>query len=202
MIISHENKVVYVGVPHTGSTFIHCYLSRFDDLVVDCDNLKHATCLQSLVFNTKGYEFILFVRNHFEYFASEWSLMDRVSDKSLAYIETFRDEQWKNKCIEFKKEKPCFDSFLQKTLSCRDSNSSLFDFYLSDRTHNTILKYENFDESCQLLFKRLGKTYPVGEPKINKSANKPLIKDKHKNLIERVYGKEMEKFGYLRSQNV
>lgn len=202
MIISHQNKIVYIGVPHTGSTFIHSYLSEFDDLFVGDDTLKHATCSQALEFNTKGYEFILFVRNHFEYYVSEWCLMDRVSDRSLTALEAFEDENWRNKCIEFKKEKPCFDSFLHKRLSHRDSNSSLFDFYLSDKTHNIILKYENFDESCRFLFNKLGKTYISNKAKINKSTNKPVISDKNKDLIEKVFAEEMEKFGYLRSQNV
>lgn len=116
MVICHKNKIVYIGVPQTGSTFLHNELSKYDDLFIDNSSLKHGRAPDAIKLGAKGYEFILFVRNHIECQKSDWGLMKRVSNLGIDHINSITIKEWKTKCLNFYKENPNSDKWIMSKL--------------------------------------------------------------------------------------
>jgi len=198
MIICHKNKIAYLGVPQTGSTFLHRELSKYDDLFVDNINLKHGRASDAIKLGAKGYEFILFVRNHIECHKSDWGLMKRVSNLGIDHINSVYPEGWKTKCLDFYKENPNSDKWIMSNLEKKRRGSTIFENYTDNNCHTTYLKYENFEQSCKILFDKLEKPLPDLSKKINSSDGMDLsIKKETIKQIIYIYQNEMEKFNYI-----
>jgi len=199
MIISQENKVAYIGIPHTGSTFIHksCYdvsrLKVYDDL------LKHgkvSDCLKNGA--EKNYKFYLFVRNPIEWVKREWALLHKVASwNDIDYIKKQKETRWKNKCLDFYKNRPSIDNFI---ISYIDNyyKDSIFDSFIDDDCEVIYLHYEDFTNSCSILFDSLNVPIPNFSKKVNSSEGIDLtIKKSTEQKIASRFRKDMKKFGYM-----
>jgi hypothetical protein len=121
MFISIEKKCIYIGVPHTGSTSIHAYLSEKAGIkgnhvgkkwVVDVDSMKHASLSQIVDFlkpygwNTDGWTVIYTKRNCVDSYLSEFFLMERVADqwKRGERKDIVSDANWQSKIRKWAEE--------------------------------------------------------------------------------------------------
>lgn len=197
MIIDHHNKVVYLGVPQTGSTFIHEACKDNKSIFVDSQNLKHSRASTAMRMGAIGYEYMLFVRNHVDCFKSEWNLMKRVANNGINYIDKMQNGEWKNKCLDFYENNPNIDCYINSKLDHK-INCEKFLWYIDIECHATYLKYEKFQESCSILFNKLKMRPPNTDIKINHSQNTKLdIEEKTKQKIISCFEKEMRIFGYI-----
>lgn len=194
MIISQENKVAYIGMPHTGSSFIHHHCKNVDSLIVEDNIYKHATVSQCLKLGAEeDYEFFIFVRNPVYWMKSKWGLMNRVT-ANQSYTDRQTCQTWKNQCILFKQTNPATDDYILDLLS--DGNIS-FSYYVDHPCSITYLKYERFEESCEILFKKLNVPLPDLSKKINSNEGMDLtIKKETEEKIKLYFSQEIKQFGY------
>ena len=194
MIISQENKVAYIGMPHTGSSFIHHHCKDVDSLIVEDNIYKHATVSQCLELGAEeDYEFFIFVRNPVCWMKSKWGLMNRVT-ADQSYIDRQTCQEWKNKCISFKETEPNIDDYILCLLSSEDIS---FTYYIDYPCSITYLKYERFEESCEILFKKLNVPLPDLSKKINSNEGVNLnIKKETEEKIKLYFSQEIKQFGY------
>jgi hypothetical protein len=198
MIISQENKVAYIGMPHTGSSFIHHHCKNAGSLMVEDNIYKHATVSQCLELGAEeDYEFFIFVRNPVCWMKSKWGFMKRVT-ASQSYIDRQTCQEWKNQCVLFEQTNPTIDDHILDLLSGGDIS---FSYYVDHPCNITYLKYERFKESCETLFKRLNVPLPDLSEKINSNEGIDLtIKRETEEKIKLYFRNEIKKFGYLENK--
>ena len=196
MIISYENKIAYIGVPQTGSSFIHAHCRGVDGIFMEENHLKHAKASEAMCRGAMGYEFILFVRNHIDAMKSDWALMNRKAARGEDHLNSLTNEKWREKCLDFYHNKPSIDEFIQSKMI--NGQQRLFTHYVDRECHATYLKYENFKESCEILFGKLKLPVPDLAKRINYTKRTDLeITKETKDKIISNYREEMEMFGYL-----
>ena len=199
MIISQENKVAYIAVPHTGSTFIHKSCHGVNRLKVCDDLLKHgkvSDCLKNGA--EKDYRFYLFVRNPVEWIKREWALLYKVASwNDINYIQKQKQTDWKNKCLDFYKNRPSIDSFIINYIN-NYRKDGIFDSFIDYECDAIYLHYEDFTNSCSILFEALNVPMPDFSKKINSSEGIDVtIKKSTEQKIVSRFRKDMKKFGYM-----
>jgi len=197
MIISQKNKVVYIALPHTGSTLIHNYCKQFDHLIVDDNLYKHASVSTCLGLGAdEDYKFFIFVRNPVDWMKSKWAMMYRMTLVDQSFIDKQTCQEWKDRCISFRQKKPNIDEYILQLAS--GDKVSLFDRYVDFPCDITYLKYENFKQSCETLFEKLGIPVPDLNKKVNSSEGINLnIKKETEEKIKSYFSHEIKKFEYL-----
>lgn len=162
MVICPQTKVVYIGVPHTGCTFIHKHLN-YRDLV----RLKKHDTLSSAkkyMGSLNHYKIVMFIRKPEDYLLSEYCLLERVSEECQHH-----DTEWGRRCKSFVIKGLNPDEWVIRKLH-KIGRQSIFDSYIDVEinSHNLYrLKYECFGRSCAFLFQLLKKPQPDISVRIN-----------------------------------
>jgi len=195
MIIFHKQKIVYIGIPQTASTFIHYHCSNVDDTFYDDNLLKHAKASEATKQGAKDYEYYFFVRNHVSCFESEFALMNRITSKGLNFVNSLKVNSWKNNVLDFYHKKPNINEFVQSKLP---KHGQKFLNYININCKWNALKYEKFDESCKIFFNKVDLPLPDLNKRINNSSDiDHTISFETKQKVTECFYEEMKLFGYL-----
>lgn len=225
MIVSIPKKVIYIGVPHTGSSFFHDHVMRFYDpdtvpfqqlvtgkIYLNSAEKKHYTLSQikKIMTTTLGVthnsfsEFKVFcvTRNPINWILSDYSLMLQARSKWKHFKEEdirssydIAKANWIVNCIKRKNWK--FENHVTQMTSYY--KYSIFKHY-SNIQHENIeyLKFEDFERSYTKIANSLDISLPSFNVVVNKSQynKKQFIDKKTKNMIYDNLEFDFKNFGY------
>lgn len=197
MIISESHRTVYIGFPHTGSTTIHDYCKNFDHLIVDDDIFKHAKVSTVCgLGDYSKYKFYMFIRNPIDWIISKWCMMRRVRKRGLEYIEKQNVKHWRDECLKFYEENPDLNEYTDWFMyNHKKNNTSMFEYYIDQDCDITYLKFEDFRNSCKILFKALGVPEPSKYKRLNQNQYNNIELDNNtKKQLEKLFDQEIKKF--------
>ena len=193
-IIDHDNKLIYIAIPKTGTTSIQAFLQKIisDNSIVVNSNKhnniglsKHSSAktISSIIENYSDYHSIAVIRNPYDWYVS-WF--------------TFRQRDGS----EFSSKNMSFKKYLNKqpmkellSLICDDNDNIIV---------NSIIKYEDGieDQMKNIISKIFSKNITSKIPKLNisekrkKKDYKIYYNDETKKIVEKLQSKTLQKFGY------
>lgn len=224
MILSNTKKIIYISIPHTGSTFI---VRNFVDYDTSIDykfgdpsrNSFNPNPAQTHLFLSEAapylhhpieeYTIILFVRNPVDYFISDYNFMERcrLGNRNSWYSVDIQDYIERKMTIDERvvdhiKWTIDLNSFFYNRPDKEDVLKSIFlpkvdciDYKLPQVV---CLKFENFSESVTYLYEKLNHKIPNLNQKINFSRQwqEKVVKNETRELIYNSFTKDFDLFGY------
>jgi hypothetical protein len=193
-IIDHDNKLIYIAIPKTGTTSIQAFLQKIisDNSIVANVNkpnniglCKHSSAktISSIIENYSDYHSIAVIRNPYDWYVSWFTFRQRdgsgFSSKNMSFKEYLNKQPMK------------------ELLSwiCDDNDNIIV---------NSIIKYEDGieDQMKNIISKKFSKNITSKIPKLNiskkrkKKDYKIYYNDETKKIVEKLQSKTLQKFGY------
>ena len=193
-IIDHDNKLIYIAIPKTGTTSIQEFLPKIisdNSIVVNSNKpnniglCKHSSAktISSIIENYSDYHSIAVIRNPYDWYVSWFTYRQRdgsgFSSKNMSFKEYLNKQPMK------------------ELLSwiCDDNDNIIV---------NSIIKYEDGieDQMKNIISKTFSKNITSKIPKLNiskkrkKKDYKIYYNDETKKIVEKLQSKTLQKFGY------
>ena len=180
MIVSIAHKTIYLGVPHTGSSFIHEYIKnelklkphngsyKDEKWLWDNSNMKHATLLdveKKLIkhkedISTKWQVFFV-LRNGLDSYISKYFLLRRCEQEFLkGYINSI--EEWQIQIENFSKKNMSLDDFiLSHKDAIKNHDSACIKCFINADRLNYDLKVFTYENQFEVFFKTLCESFGI-----------------------------------------
>tara|TARA_B110000977_G_scaffold191040_1_gene262633 strand:- start:1523 stop:2116 length:594 start_codon:yes stop_codon:yes gene_type:complete len=193
-IIDHDNKLIYIAIPKTGTTSTQAFLQKIisdNSIVVNSNKpnniglCKHSSAktISSIIENYSDYHSIAVIRNPYDWYVSWFTFRQRdgagISSKNMSFKEYLNKQPMK------------------QLLSwiCDDNDNIIV---------NSIIKYEDGieDQMKNIISKIFPKNITSKMPKVNISKKrqhkdyKIYYNDETKKIVENLQSKTLQKFGY------
>ena len=193
-IIDHDNKLIYIAIPKTGTTSTKVFLQKIisdNSIVVNSNKpnniglCKHSSAktISSIIENYSDYHSIAVIRNPYDWYVSWFTYRQRdgsgFSSKNMSFKEYLNKQPMK------------------ELLSwiCDDNDNIIV---------NSIIKYEDGieDQMKNIISKTFSKNITSKIPKLNiskkrkKKDYKIYYNDETKKIVEKLQSKTLQKFGY------
>lgn len=192
-IIDHDNKLIYIAIPKTGTTSTQEFLQKIisdNSIIVNYkpNNIglsKHSSAktISSIIENYSDYHSIAVIRNPYDWYVSWFTYRQidgaKISSKNMSFKEYLNKQPMK------------------ELLSwiCDDNDNIIV---------NSIIKYEDGleDQMKNIISKIIPKNITSKMPKVNISKKRKhkdyriYYNDETKKIVENLQSKTLQKFGY------
>lgn len=219
MIVDKLNKVIFIEIPKTGTSFIrhHLYDYQSDDFfvggVVDRRHASIREISRACDLDPRDFDIHCFTRHPEDWLVSEFLeytenhlkpyLNGSAGEKIRAYVEK-RYGQCNGDPFDLNLHLKRFltDDEYMHAASIQVRLGSLWKPFLQfdekldpDKIH--IHKYEDFENSIEKLFTAFNKPVPSTKVRIHKTkVKKPLPNRRNRSLINKIYDSDFKQFGY------
>ena len=220
MIIDKNNKVIFLEIPKTGTSFVrqHLYDYACDDFIISpMWDHRHAGLeftKRRYNLDIKEFDVYLFIRHPEDWFITEFT--EYINNNLKPYLNGLGGDlqrQFIAHRHQFFVDKDPFDLNVHLKMILTDENflipqkrcvdlGSIYKPYLDiseelDPSKIHVSKYEDFSDSITKLFTAFDKPAPSTKDRINKTLHKnPVPNRRNRSLINKIFDTDFKEFGY------
>ena len=217
MIIDKINKVIFLEIPKTGTSFFRHHLRGYnsDDFIVSQDTIRHAGIRHTRDYfdlDVNDYKIFLNTRHPEDWLSSEFS--EYTTNHLPYYLKGYGTYETKKHIgyrHSFFKHKDPYDFNVHLDMLLTDDNfkipgqqvtitGSIYKpFLLIDQElkHVNVLKYEDFQNTVKTVFNAMDKPVPDYTKVVHKTQTKKQRPNrKNRSRINRIFDADFKEFGY------